>query len=250
MRNTFKLGFISDEDLYLHVKNTIQSYRFTVDLDEFNRNIIDPIALTFNSMVFSKSLREIIDNEVLRQNEKNSANLIGSFHQKIFDYIGNGWVVQQSGYDIVNEAERVFAEMKNKHNTMNSSSAEAVYTKMQNTIWQDKKARCYLVEVIARTSQDIIWELSIKGQHQKNERIRRISIDRFYKMVTGDACAFKKLCEALPMVIDDVLKEVDVTQASNKVFEELKKRDQDILRSLYLLAFKTYEGFNDLHFKR
>lgn len=37
----YKLGFISDDDIFEHVKNTIEKYRKTINLKDFNSNIID-----------------------------------------------------------------------------------------------------------------------------------------------------------------------------------------------------------------
>ena len=45
--NKYNLGFISDEDIYNHVKTTVLQYRRNIDLKEFNKNIIDPVKLTF-----------------------------------------------------------------------------------------------------------------------------------------------------------------------------------------------------------
>ncbi|MCK5855710.1 MAG: Eco47II family restriction endonuclease [Sulfurovaceae bacterium] len=41
-----------------------------------------------------------------------------------------------------------------------------------------------------------------------NERIRRVSIDKFYEIVTGEKEAFRQLVEILPRVIDDVLSDI------------------------------------------
>ena len=51
--------------------------------------------------------------------------------------------------------------MKNKHNTMNLSSSQKTYMRMQNTLLKNPKASCYLVEVIASKSQDIVWKTSL-----------------------------------------------------------------------------------------
>ena len=45
----YNLGFISDEDIFNHVKNTVSQYRRSINLQEFNKNIIDPIKLTFDA---------------------------------------------------------------------------------------------------------------------------------------------------------------------------------------------------------
>lgn len=74
--------------------------------------------------------------------------------------------------------------MKNKHNTMNSASSQKTYMKMQNTLLQDQNATCFLVEVIAKNSQNIPWICSVDGVRMENSKIRRLSIDKFYETVT------------------------------------------------------------------
>ena len=39
----YNLGFISDEQIYEHVKDTVMHYKSMIDLEEFNSNIIDSI---------------------------------------------------------------------------------------------------------------------------------------------------------------------------------------------------------------
>ena len=56
----YNLGFISDEDIYQHVKATVERYRRSIDLKDFNKNVIDPIKLTFDAKIYHKSFREII----------------------------------------------------------------------------------------------------------------------------------------------------------------------------------------------
>jgi len=52
MINSYNLSFISDKNLLFHVKETVEKYRFSIDLKKFNKNIIDPIKLTFDSKVY------------------------------------------------------------------------------------------------------------------------------------------------------------------------------------------------------
>ncbi|MCK5871555.1 MAG: Eco47II family restriction endonuclease [Methylococcales bacterium] len=243
----YKLDFISDIDLFNHTKETVEKYRFKVDLITFNKNLIDPIKLTFDSKVYSRSIEAVIESEIIRQIDKSNTNHIGYFHQNIFKYINNSWSVPVSGYDVLNINKHYYVEMKNKHNTMNASSSQKTYMRMQNTLLNDEAATCMLVEVIARNSQDIIWKLSLDGNPVSNKRIRRVSIDKFYEIVTGDATAFKKLCEALPFVIDDIVNEIKLDKKSNTVFIELGKISPNVLKSLYLLSFGKYEGFGDFN---
>ncbi|MCK4442316.1 MAG: Eco47II family restriction endonuclease [Sulfurovaceae bacterium] len=248
----YNLSFISDEDLYNHVKETIEKYSFKMDLKKFNSNLIDPIKLTFDSKVYGKDIKEIINSEIIRQLDKSNSNVLGYFQQNFFKYIvhkdtkKSKWVVPDNGFDIVNEEDKIYVEMKNKHNTMNSKSSSATYMMMQNKILSDSEATCMLVEIIAKNSQNIKWSVTVNKNKMSNERIRRVSIDKFYEIVTGEKEAFKKLVETLPKVMNDVLEDIQRNHIENSVFDELKNIDDNILKSLYLLSFKKYEGFDSL----
>ena len=242
----YNLGFISDKLILKHVTETVEKYRFSIDLKKFNKNLIDPIKLTFDTKIYQKNMSEIIENEVLRQMDKSNTIHIGYFHQNIFKYLGDKWSVPKNGYDVINKEQNIYVEMKNKHNTMNSSSAQKTYMKMQNTIIKNPNATCMLVEVIARNSQNISWKISLDGRSMASEKIRRVSIDKFYELVTGDKIAFKKLCEKLPIIISDALKNTQHNYIENTVFKELKTISPNLIKSIYLLSFERYEGFNNL----
>lgn len=244
MRN-YNLGFISDENIYKHVKETVMRYSASIDLKAFNKNIIDPIKLTFDSKVYGRTMEEVIASECMRQMDKSNNNHIGYFHQNLFRYAGNGWTVPEEGFDVVNEEKHIFVEMKNKHNTMNSTSGQKTYIKMQNKIVRDSKATCMLVEAIATRSQNKTWIVTVDKERFNNENIRRVSMDKFYEIVFGDAEAFVKMCRALPDIIDDVIESMNREENQNTVFAELSELSSDIMKSLYLLAFKTYEGFDN-----
>ena len=246
--NKYGLSFISNEDLFNHVKETIQKYKFIINLKDFNKNLIDPIKLTFDFKVYGKTLNEIIESEIIRQIDKSNNNHIGYFHQNIFKYIAKDWKVPSKGFDIVNDKKKIYVEMKNKHNTMNSKSSSATYMMMQDKIINDNKAICMLVEVIAKKSQNIKWKVSINGISSSHKNIRRVSIDKFYEYVTGDKMAFKNLVQILPTVIDDVLSKMSKGMLKITVIDELEKISDDILKSIYLLSFKSYEGFDKLTF--
>ena len=242
--SNYNLGFISDSDIFQHVKDTVKQYRIAIDLSEFNQNLVDPIKLTFDSKVYGKSFSDIIEAESIRQIDKSNTNQIGYFHQKLFNYAGNGWEVPASGFDVINEDRHIYVELKNKHNTMNSASSQKTYLKMQSQILSDDQAVCMLVEVIAKKSQNIKWTTTVDKRQYSHERIRRVSIDKFYEIVFGDKFAFKKLCQALPAILDDVVTETSTGYVHNSVFTELDALSTDTYKSLYLLAFKTYEGFD------
>lgn len=239
----YHLGFISNEDIYEHVKRTVEAYRREITLDQFNENIIDPIKLTFDAKVYNKTIQQSIEDECFRQIDKSNSNRIGYFHQNLFKYAGNGWVVPSAGFDVQNDKLHIYVEIKNKHNTMNSASSQKTYMKMQGKLLDDDEATCYLVEVISKRSCDDAWRVSLDGRPREHKKIRRMSMDKFYHLVFGVEDAFYKLCITLPQIIEDVIKDNPGLMLKNTVYKELTKEHSDILTSLYCLAFATYEGF-------
>ena len=251
MREVYRmwnLNFISRDDFKNHVANTIKTYDETlkaIDLKTFNNNIVDPIKLTFDSRVYRKNIEDVINNEIIRQRDKTNTNAIGYFHQNMFKYIKN-CEVPNVGFDVIfsrPNGTKVYVEMKNKHNTMNAASSQKTYIKMQGKILEDDKALCMLVEIIAKRSQDIKWSITVDKNPRSHKQIRRVSIDKFYEIVFNDKNAFFKLCKALPDILDDVISADESAKLKNTVYDELDKTD--FYKSLYLLAFKTYEGFDN-----
>ncbi len=161
MRHNYNLGGISNDDIFEHVKLTVESYRREITLLQFNENIVDPIKLTFDSKVYGKTIHQAIEDECFRQIDKSNANRIGYFHQNLFRYAGNGWTVPSQGFDVENDERHIYVELKNKHNTMNSASSQKTYMKMQAKLLDDDQATCYLVEAISTKSKDNTWRITL-----------------------------------------------------------------------------------------
>lgn len=247
--NDYYITFITQENFEKHVAQTIKSYNETlksINLTKFNSNIIDPIKLTFDKALFKKSIEEIIELEIHRQRDKSNTNAIGYFHQYMFKYIAN-CEVPTHGFDVIftqKDGTKIYVEMKNKHNTMNSSSAQKTYIGMQNQILNNPNDMCFLVETIAPHSRNTIWKCSINGEPVSHERIRRVSMDKFYELVTGIPDAFYQICKQLPITIEKLIKTDAVeTVEKDTVIEELKQKNPNLLKALYLLALETYSGF-------
>lgn len=271
---SWTLGFITEENFMNHVGATIEKYGEKLesfDIKRFNKNIIDPIKLIFDKTVYQTSWEEMVGNEIFRQRDKSNNNDIGYFHQRIFQYIDNCRVPdngKEGGWDVIYQNENgielpdgdivhtVYVEMKNKHNTMNSASAGKTYIKMQNQLLNDDDCACFLVEAIAQKSQNIKWETTVDGRRVSHKRIRRVSLDQFYAITTGEKTAFYKMCMVLPEVIEKVVKQDNSVQTPNDtVVQELKniahmseKEPEDIAMAVavYMLGFHSYLGFSDL----
>ena len=115
---------------------------------------------------------------------------------------------------------------------------------MQNKILKGADVTCMLVEVIAKQSQNIPWKISINSEQYVHDNIRRVSMDKFYEIVTDNTTAFRDLCKVLPQVLDDVINTLEKETVENNVFEELSQISPNLLKSLYLLSFSRYEGFD------
>lgn len=263
----WNLDFISEEDFKKHVQATILKYGEKLesfDLKRFNSNLIDPIKLIFDKSVYRISWEEIINNEIFRQRDKSNNNDIGYFHQNMFSYF-SGCEVPQTGWDVIYKkpegiilpdgdvVHTLYVEMKNKHNTMNSASSAKTYIKMQSQLLEDDDCACLLVEAIAKRSQNIKWTTKVDGKNVQHRRIRRVSMDQFYALVTGDENAFYKMCMALPEIIDTVVNEEGavavpqdtVVQEVRKVAELYTEQDEELAMAMaiYILGFNTYKGF-------
>lgn len=256
------------------MRATIQKYDDKLesfDLKRFNRNIVDPIKLIFDKNVYRATWEDAIGNEIYRQRDKSNNNDIGYFHQQIFKFIRNCHVPQngkEGGWDVIytnpdgaslpdgSIVHTVYVEMKNKHNTMNSAASGKTFMKMQNQLLNDDDCACFLVEAIAKESQNIKWAPSVDGRKMEHRLIRRVSLDRFYAFVTGQEDAFYQICMILPEVIQRVVEsDSNGLVPHDTVIDELitianenniKNMDLAITMAIYMLGFSTYTGFSML----
>lgn len=268
----WKLNFISEDDFTKHVAATIAQYDkklLPIDIEKFNSNIVDPVKMIFDKNVYQYSWEELIGNEIFRQRDKSANNDIGYFHQRIFQYIDNcrvpdngkegGWDVifhNEEGIDLPDgdRVRTIYVEMKNKHNTMNSSSAGKTYIKMQNQLLQNDDCACFLVEAIAKKSQNVKWTTTVNGSSVSHKRIRRVSMDQFYALVTGCDTAFYDMCMELPNAISKVVStDKNIAIPHDTVIDELKEiadkldfenEELAMAMAVYMLGFSTYQGFD------
>ena len=262
------LDFINKNDFKNHVKQTIEKYGEKlqpINLRKFNKNLIDPIKMIFDKNIYNLTWEEIINSEIARQRDKSNNNDIGYFHQKIFQYISN-CTVPNEGWDVIytsnngieiskgKKVSKIYVEMKNKHNTMNSAAAGKTFIKMQSQLLDDDDCACFLVEAIAQKSQNIKWETTVDKKKVGHNLIRRVSIDEFYSIVTGDREAFHKICEKLPIIIKEVISEgKDLVASKDTVIDELIKMTENmnmiseemaIQTAILILGFGSYIGFD------
>ena len=240
------VGFITDQHLLSCIENLYRSYlraKFKISKSKFYSNKVDTIKLTFDSKFNDLPEEELIKLEISRQMDKSVNNAIGTFHEQVLGGIKGFQTGVLSGFDIKANDDTLFADIKNKHNTMNSSSAESLFQKLARYADDYKRANCYWVQVLANKSFNEQWFSIINGKEYSHSRVRKISGDQFYALLSGDENAFYKLYKILPTAIDDFLKKIDQeSDDESNILSEIRESAAESKRSI--LDEITFENYN------
>lgn len=254
MKNKY-VNFISDDHLMQCIGNLHKSYvkaKNNITKKNFYSNKVDTIKLTFDAKFNDIDEESLIQSEILRQIDKSINNSIGTFHEQVIGGIKGVEIGNLSGFDIKAIDDTLFADIKNKHNTMNSSAAEALFQKLARYANDYKKAKCYWVQILAKGSFCDLWSGDINGKEYSHSRVYKISGDQFYALVSGQKDAMFQLYKALPIAIKDYLKSSDHKQevAENSAIEEIKSKTKKSKRSILdQITFENYSyylGFDKL----
>ena len=254
MKNKY-VDFVSDEYLFRCIENLHKSYlkaKRNISKRKFYTNKIDTIKLTFDSKLNDIDGESLIQAEILRQIDKSINNSIGTFHEQVLGGIKGYEVGNLSSFDIKAKDDTLFADIKNKHNTMNSSAAEALFQKLARYANDYKKAKCYWVQVLAKGSFNELWSGEINGKEYSHSRVYKISGDQFYALLSKQEDAFLQLYKALPIAIKDYLKiaKEDDLQGKNSAFDEIKsetkKSKRSVLDQITFENYGYYLGFDKL----
>ena len=153
--------------------------------------------------------------------------------------------------DLSENAE--YDEAKNEQGILEAQILELQKT-LENAEVVDDDCACFLVEAIAQRSQNIKWETTVDKKKVGHKLIRRVSLDQFYALVTGQDDAFYQMCMVLPEVIKNAVAELDGSIVPHDtVVDELKKLAQEqnipsedlaIAMAVYMLGFGSYKGFS------
>jgi len=254
MKNRF-VDFISDEHLLSCIGNLHAAYvraKNNITKANFYSNKVDTIKLTFDAEFNDISEEGLIQSEILRQIDKSINNSIGTFHEEILGGIEGFEIGNFSGFDIKAVDDSLFADIKNKHNTMNAGSAEALFQKLARYADTYRKAKCYWVQVLAKRSFNDHWAGIINGQEYSHSRVFKISGDQFYFLLSGQQDALFQLYNALPLAIREYLDSASEGESitENSAIDEIKAAtkisNRTILDQITFENYSYYLGFNKL----
>ena len=249
------VGFVSDEHLVECISNLHRSYikaKSEINKKDFYKNKVDTIKLIFDKEFNNIEEEKLIETELIRQIDKSINNSIGTFHEQVLGGIKGYEAGNLSGYDIKAVDDTLFADIKNKHNTMNSSSAEALFQKLARYADTYKKAKCYWVQILAKSSFNELWKGDINGKEYSHSRVYKISGDQFYSLLSGEEDAFCQLYKALPIAIEDYMAAIgeEGKEMESSVLEEIKSEIPQSKRSIIdQITFENYSyylGFNKI----
>jgi hypothetical protein len=206
------LPFISDDVLIHEVQallNKVKTRQASAE-KSLEKNVIDPFAFLFESIVYNEILSLWEQNEARRQVQKTLSNALGDFHQNILSAC-EGWQNLRQGnvFHICHPERRIIAEIKNKFNTIKASDRYHTYEAFDASIHRkDSRYRgctAYLVEVVPNK---IRYDKPFTPSNNKDgtrcatkEDIRVIDGYSFYALATGEADALTHLAKALIEVI-------------------------------------------------
>jgi hypothetical protein len=245
MNNKY-VDFVSDEHLLNCVANLHKAYlkaKNNITKKSFYSNKVDTIKLTFDAKFNAIDEETLIQSEILRQIDKSINNSIGTFHEQVLGGISGFEMGNLSGFDIKAIDDTLFADIKNKHNTMNSSSSESLFQKLARYADTYKKANCYWVQILAKSSFNEKWTSEINGKEYSHSRVFKISGDQFYALLSGQKDALFQLYKALPTAINDYLMAVEkeTKTIENSAFDEIKEETEQSQRSILdQITFDNY----------
>lgn len=254
MKNKY-VDFVSDDHLLKCIDGLHKSYlkaKNNITKRNFYANKVDTFKLTFDAKFNDIDEDTLIQSEILRQIDKSINNSIGTFHEQVLGGIKGFESGRLKGYDIKANDNTLFADIKNKHNTMNSSSSEALFQKLARYANDYKKAKCYWVQILAKSSFCDLWNAEINGKEYSHSRVYKISGDKFYELLSGHENAMFELYKALPKAIHDYLrsKTLKDSDVENSALDEIKSQTQNSNRSIIdQITFENYSyylGFDKL----
>ncbi len=254
MKNKY-VSFISDKHLLECVGNLHKSYlkaKNNITKENFYNNKVDTIKLTFDSKFNGIDEESLVAAEILRQIDKSINNSSGTFHEQVLGGIKDFEIGNLSGFDIKATDNTLFADIKIKHNTANSSSLESLFQKLARYADTYKKANCYWVQILAKRSFNEKWAGNINGKEYSHSRVFKISGDQFYALLTSKEDSLLQLYKALPVAIKDYLVKIGQVEedinnsALSEIKSEIKKSKRRILDQITVENYSYYLGFDKL----
>ncbi|GAA5819292.1 MAG: Eco47II family restriction endonuclease [Methanobrevibacter sp. CfCl-M3] len=222
------LDFIKDDDFKKSVNHVLKGYSIKtrnqniIDLLKEYDNTIDEFKLLFDLYGNRTTLKSWKEAEILRQNDKTVNNYIGEFHQMVLGSV-RGWtdlgIGDKSEIDLKKNDNSIFVELKNKFNTMNSSSEKECRRKLEKIVQEYPNSTAYWAFIISKDHKSVntVWT---SKNYKTDHRILKVSGNEIYKIVTGDSNALNKTFKALNLVLNDIVSEYSLSNEDQRILSD------------------------------
>ena len=107
------------------------------------------------------------------------------FHQNLIAQTGDDWELSINGFDVANTKRHIYSILRTDTSNMSDKQMRFLMIKMFDQAIKDKDAYCYIVDIADETHTDIPWTYKANGEIYGDERIRQVSVSRFYDIVSG-----------------------------------------------------------------
>lgn len=204
------MNFLKDDkNIEKLIITMINDFRQRVGSEDIHSQVIDPFSSIIEASVYNLDYDSWIKSETSRQQQKTLQNAIGRLHQKL---LGNIQGVEDLGVgnlvDIVCHEKKIIAEVKTKHNTVKKTDLISVYDELEEALNKSiyNGYTAYYVEIIPSKPLQYNKKFTpvdnnTKLPRSENEFIRRIDGKSFYKLLTGDSDALKKMNNKIQEVL-------------------------------------------------
>ena len=139
-----------------------------------------------------------------------------SFHRRVLQQVTgceksqdmNGWDVWYANVEGIAFPEglsvhKVYATIRNRLSELSPTRQDRIFLRMQNQVLSERDCACLLVETQPEYPQDAQWDKYVDGRSVGHRQIRRMSIELFYSLVTGQSDALEQVLASLPDVIEE-----------------------------------------------
>ncbi len=251
------VDFISDKHLTDCISELYEKYynaKVSFTKKNLYKNKVDIFKMLFDKKFNNLSDEQLIEKEIARQVDRTIVNAIGTFHERILAGVKNFEKVD-AGIDIKSKDDKIFIELKNKHNTVKGEDSKSIFTKLLGEIEKHPNSKAFFARILDTKSTNKEWSFTHKKIEYSNENIFIISGDQLYKIVTGKDNSLVELYQSLPKAIDDFLatKKPDElaenihSTALTELKKDTKKSGREIIDEITYSNYSYYLGFDELN---
>ncbi len=197
--------FITDEHFLLCVQNLHKSYikaKNNLTKQHFYSNKVDTIKLTFDAKFNGIDEESLIQSEILRQIDKSINNSIGTFHEQILGGIKGFEIGNSSGFDIKAEDGSLYSILS--FTKLPENIEECIFERLCLSAKFSKTSLFYYVDLSFNKNYAEKWVIEKEESTTSHKRVFKISVEKFYDLLTGNENSIGLLQNALPAAIQKI----------------------------------------------